>query len=226
MRAVRSAGILSAARLDGGTPTLHFPSPASHTSTLQQLSGLAALLGTLLLGGCASTSAPTANERTHVGAVEVTHQDRASAAGFADTLRETVIREAAPYGCAGRPITLRIALTRMHFKNVLQTLVIGDNNYVYGQVAVIDPATGQQISAFPIKVDDRRGVTAGSVAMSVMRMADPVGVMNVVGAVSINHSATAAAMSDNFAAATLRHTYGDAKAKAVANERKAQAKAR
>ena len=203
--------------------------PACHTSMERtkprHLSGLAAVLGALLLGACASTRAPTANEQTHVGTVEVVGRDRASDAAFADTLREAVIREGALYGNAGRPITLRIALTRVHFKNALQTLVIGDNNYVYGQVAVIDPATGQQTSAFPVKVDDRRGVTAGSVAMGVARIADPVGVMNVVSAVTINRSAAAAAMSDNFAAATLRQTYGDARAKIVARERQARAKA-
>ena len=187
---------------------------------------LAALLGALLLGACATTTrAPSANEQTHVAAVEVSHPDRASAAGFADTLREAVLREGARYGDAGRPITLRVALTRVHFKNPVQTLLIGDNNYVYGQVAVIDPATGQQTSAFTVKVDDRRGVTVGSVAMKVIGMADPVGVMNVVNTVTINRSAASAAMCDNFATATLRHTYGDARAKAVAQERKAALKA-
>ena len=188
-------------------------------------SALAALLVALLFGSCASTSAPTANGQTHVATVEVTHPDRAHAADFAGTLREAVMREAALYGSEGRPITLRIALTRVHFKNPLQTLVVGDNNYVYGQVAVIDPATGQQTSAFKVKVDDRRGVTAGSVAMKVIGMADPVGVMNVVNTVTINRSAASAAMCDNFATATLRHTYGDARAKAVAQERKAALKA-
>lgn len=187
---------------------------------------LAALLGALLLGACATTTrAPSANEQTHVAAVEVSHPDRASAAGFADTLREAVLREGALYGNAGRPITLRIALTRVHFKNPVQTLVMGDNNYVYGQVAVIDPVTGQQSSAFTVKVDDRRGVTAGSVAMKVLGMADPVGVMNVVNTVTINRSTAAAAMSENFATAALRKTYGDVTANAVAAERKAQAKA-
>ena len=190
----------------------------------QHLFGLAAVLGALLLGACASTHAPTANEQTHVGTVEVVQHGPAAAVAFAIPLREAVIREAALYGSEGRPINLRIDLTRVHFKNALQTLVIGDNNYVYGQVAVIDPATGRQTSAFPVKVDDRRGVTAGSVVMGVARMADPVGVMNVVGAVTINRSAASAAMSENFATATLRKTYGDDKAKAVAKERQAHAK--
>ena len=188
---------------------------------------LAAMLGALLLSGCATTGGPaaTANAQTHVGNVEVSSRERASDTAFAGILREAVIREAALYGNEGRAITLRIALTRVHFKNPLQTLVMGDNNYVYGQVAVIDPATGQQTSTFQVKVDDRRGVTAGSVAMKVLGMADPVGVMNVVNAVSINRSSASAAMSDNFATAALRRTYGDTRAKAVAGERKAAAKA-
>ena len=205
-------------------------SSAFHTSMkktpLQHLSSLAALLGALFLSACASTQhAPTANEQTHVAAVEVVQHGSAAAVAFAVPLREAVLREATLYGNAGRPINLRIELTRVHFKNPLQTLVIGDNNYAYGQVAVIDPATGQQTSAFTVKVDDRRGVSVGSVAMGVMRVADPVGVMNVVNAVSINRSSASAAMSENFATSTLRHTYGDARAKAVAQERKAAAKA-
>jgi hypothetical protein len=220
------------------TPTLS-RSPVSHrhtegtkprTTRFRSLrvitTAFAALLAALLFGGCASTGAPTANGGTHVGTVEVVGRERASDNAFAGTLREAVIREAALYGNAGQPVTLRIALTHLHFKNPLQTLVIGDNNYAYGRVAVVDSATGQQISTFEVKVDDRRGATAGSVAMGVLRMADPVGVMNVVNAASINRSSAAAAMSENFATATLRHTYGDARAKTVANERKAAARAR
>ena len=212
----------------GSTPTPS-QSPVCHTSMKriypQHLPTLAALLGALFLSACASTHAPTSNEQTHVAAVEVVQRGSAAAVAFAVPLREAVIREAALYGNAGRPINLRIDLTRVHFKNALQTLVIGDNNYAYGQVAVIDPATGQQTSAFTVKVDDRRGVTVGSVAMKVIGMADPVGVMNVVNTVTINRSAASAAMCDNFATATLRHTYGDARAKAVAQERKAASKA-
>ena len=172
----------------------------------------ACLLGTLLLGACASTSAPTANEQTHVTKVEIIQHDPA-AATFADTLREAVLRQAALYGDAGRPITLRIEITRLHFKNVVQNLIIGDNNYVYGQVGVIDPATGQQTSTFTVKVDDKQGGLA-SAGLSVVTLVDPTGLISK--SVGLNHSSTAASLSSNFATEALRQTYGDARAKAVA----------
>ena len=200
------------------------------TTNPQSLSRLATLLGALFLSACASTRAPSANEQTHVAAVEVVQHDPV-AAGFAVPLREAVIREAALYGNDGRPITLRIDLTRVHFKNPLLALTISDDNQAKGQVAVIDPATGQQTSTFKVRVNASKGVTGGDVAMTVASIADPTGIVGIVDTVSnsmsatVNRSGTAKAMSENFATETLRQTYGDARAKTVAKERKARAKA-
>ena len=196
----------------------------------QSLSRLAALLGAMFLSACASTRAPTANEGTHVAVVEVVHHDPV-AAGFAVPLREAVIREAALYGNDGRPITLRIDLAGVHFKNPLLALTISDDSRAKGQVAVIDPATGQQTSTFKVRVNASQGMTGAGVAMSVIEMADPTGYVGAVHAVSnsmsatVNRSGTVKAMSENFATETLRQTFGDIRAKAVAKERKARAKA-
>ena len=50
---------------------------------------LAAMLGALLLGGCATTGGPaaTANAQTHVGNVEVSSRERAADTAFAGILR-------------------------------------------------------------------------------------------------------------------------------------------
>ena len=192
--------------------TTHRPNQTLFERLQAMIHRLACLLGTLLLGACASTSAPTANEQTHVTKVEIIQHD-AAAATFGDTLREAVLRQAALYGDAGRPITLRIEITRLHFKNAVQNLIIGDNNYVYGKVGVIDPATGQQTSTFTVKVDDRKGGLA-SAGFAVVTLVDPTGLISK--SVGLNHSSTAAALSSNFATETLRQTYGAARAKAVA----------
>jgi hypothetical protein len=183
--------------------------------------GFVCLLVSLALGACANTSpAPTANQQTHVATVEVINHNPAAAA-FAANLREAVIREAALYGNTGRPIKLRIELTRLHFKNPLQALVIGDNNQAKGQVAVVDAATGRQTSIFSVQVGAEQGSHVGStIAMTL----DPTGLVAIGCAVSGNRSKDAAAMCANFAAETLRQTYGDARAKAVAKERESRAK--
>ncbi|MBA3963408.1 MAG: hypothetical protein H0X40_16105 [Chthoniobacterales bacterium] len=199
-------------------------------SLLNMTSGLAALLGALLLGACASTPAPTANQQTYVATVEIAHEPK-GAADFSSTLREAVIREAALYGHEGRPITLRIDLTKVHFKNPLQAVVIGDDNDARGHVAVVDSATGQESSSFEVRVNaERRGLNGANVAMFVAGAADPTGFVDLgttaakAMSATVNRSGTAAAMGNNFAIETLRLTYGDTRAKAVAKEREAGAK--
>ncbi len=206
--------------------------PMRNTDALlpTRISGLVALLGALFLSACASTPAPTANQQTYVATVEIAHEPK-GAADFSSILREAVIREAALYGHDGRPITLRIDLTRVHFKNPLQAVVVGDDNDARGQVAVVDSATGQASSNFEVRVNaERRGVNAANVAMFVAGAADPTGFVDMgttaatAMSATVNRSGTAAAMGNNFAIETLRQTYGDTRAQAVAKEREAGAK--
>lgn len=200
---------------------------------LRKTAGLAAAVAAALaLASCASTPAPTANEQTHIGIVEVTTTDPASQA-FAMVLHDAVVRQAAFYGNAGRAITLHITLNKVHFKNPVKALLIGDDNQAKGRVAIVDPATGQETSGFEVQVDaEKGGLNGGSIALAVIGAFDPTGLVDIGSAAGsaasadINRSGTAAQMSVNFATETLRRTYGDARAKAVAAEIQATAKAR
>ena len=194
--------------------------------------GLAALTVALTLGACASIPAPSANEQTHVAAVEVTHAAAAGpgAEGFSVLLRAAVARQAHLYGDEGRAITLRIDLERVHFKNPLKAMLIGDDNQAKGRVSVIDPATGQETGAFKVQVDaERGGLSGASIALAVLGAFDPTGMIDIGAATGsaasadIDRSGTATQMSVNFAAETLRQTYGDARANAVAKAAKEQA---
>ena len=120
----------------------------------------------------------------------------------------------------------------MHFKNPLLALTVGDDNDARGQVAVVDPVTGQQTSSFEVRVNaERRGLSGAGVAMFVAGIIDPTGLVDMgtttatAMSATVNRSGAAAAMSANFAIETLRQTYGDDRAKAVAKEREARAKA-
>lgn len=196
------------------------------TSKWSNLVGLLAVLGL-----CACASAPASvgisSEPTYVAAVDVVQTDASVSVpdGFADALRTVVLSEAAFYGTTGRPVTVRIDLNRVHFKNVLQALIIGDNNDLRGQVTVLD--VEQQMASFPVRVDAERshGLSGSGVAMGVLEVMDPTGILAIGHAVAgassadINRSGTAVAMRANFADETLRQTFGDVRTRAVIRAR-------
>jgi hypothetical protein len=194
-----------------------------------KLSGLVGLLSALALCACAtsSPSAGVSTEPTYVAAVEVVQSDASVPDGFADALRTVVLSEAAFYGTSGRPITVRIDINHVHFKNVVQALLIGDNNDARGRVTVVDASAGQQMASFEVRVDAERshGVSGAGLAMGVLEVLDPTGILAIghaVGSASsadINRSGTAVAMRANLADETLRQTFGDARTRAVIHAR-------
>ena len=183
------------------------------------------IVGALAAAGCATTSANgllAANDAGHIAVVEVSTPGPASPSAFAVALREVMLREAALYGVAGRPMTLKIELQRVHFKNPMKALIIGDDNQAKGHVTVVDPATGSISGAFDVQVDAERGNTFGLfIAESVVGAFDPTGLVDVgttvghAASADINRSGTAAAMTANFSDETLRQTFGDTRSKAV-----------
>jgi hypothetical protein len=193
-----------------------------------------ALVAALALGACASTAAlgVAPNQPSYVASVEVIQHDASAPPAFADSLREAVLANAAFYGSAGRPLALRIDLDRVHFKNALQAMIIGDNNQTAGRVAVIDSTAGTQLGAFNVQVDaEQRGVNGGSLAMGVIGALDPTGIVSIASAAGsaasadINRSGTASGMRINFAAETLRQTFGDDRTDVVNDAREDQLRA-
>ncbi len=192
------------------------------------------LVAALALGACASTAAlgVASSPASHVASVEVIQHDASAPPAFADSLREAVLANAAFYGSAGRPIALRIDLDRVHFKNALQAMIIGDNNQTTGRVAVLDPAAGTQLGAFNVQVDaEPRGVNGGSLAIDLIGAIDPTGIVGIASTVGsaasadINRSGTASGMRANFAAETLRQTFGDDRTEIVNDAREEQLRA-
>jgi hypothetical protein len=191
---------------------------------------LACLLPALTLGACATAAGGiSANELTYVQSVQVIEHDASAPAAFADSLREAVIAGAAFYGATGRPIALRIDLDKVHFKNALRALTIGDDNQAVGRVAVLDPLTGQQLGSFGVDVNaEASGLSVSFFAIAVVGAFDPTGIVDIAAAVGdaasadINRSGTAAGMRANLTAETLRQTFGDAKTRAVVSARQNQ----
>lgn len=196
---------------------------------------LAGLCAALALGACASVAAPgmTSNDGpSYVASVEVNQLDTSAPPTFAAALREAVMDEAAFYGHIGRPISLRIDIDRVHFKDAVQALIIGDDNKAEGRVSVID-LSGARIGEFAVQVNaEESGISGADVGLTVLGALDPTGVVGIAtmagdaASAAIDRSGTAAAMRSNFALETLRQTYGDDKAKAVNSTRQEQKRAR
>ena len=165
---------------------------------------LASLLGALALCACAG-AAPgvmSGNEPTYIESVD---------------------------GTTGRPITLKIDVDRVHFKNALRALTIGDDNQAKARVAVFDRPTGAQLASFDVSANaDASGDLAVSIGIGVAGAFDPTGIVDIVGAIGsaasadINRSGTATAMRANLAAETLRQTFGDTRTRAVTTARQNQ----
>ncbi len=159
-------------------------------------------------------------QSAYVAAVEVVQGDARAPAGFADGLRTAVTAEAALYGAVGQAVVLRITIDKVHLKNAVASMIIGDDNQAAGHVDAVDQATGQPLGSFKVKVNAERHREA-SIAMAIVGAVDPTGYVDVAsmvagaGSAAFDHSGTEAAMGLNFAAATLRQTFGDAAAKAA-----------
>ncbi|MDP3173685.1 MAG: hypothetical protein Q8M88_04545 [Phenylobacterium sp.] len=133
-----------------------------------------------------------------------------------------MLEEAILYGGSGRALTLRIDLDRVHFKNPLKAIIVGDDNIAKGRVAVIDTSTGAQTGAFPVQVNAERGGLSGAdVGTMILGALDPTGLVDLgsmaasAASANLNRSRTETGLRINFAREALRQTFGDAKAKAA-----------
>jgi hypothetical protein len=183
--------------------------------------------GCLLLCPCAAVSAPgleTSANPGYVAAVEVTPRGPDISATFVETLKQALLAEAAEYGASGRPLTVRVDLEKLHFKNAAKALLIGDDNMAKGRVEVVDPATGQAEGTFQVRVNADRG----GAGVGLLTVLDPTGVSEVAVAAagSGGGSRVEAGLSSNFAMETMRRVYGDARARQVHRARKRAAKSR
>ncbi len=187
--------------------------------------GSCVLLAALTLNVGAAAARPAqgltfGGQQAYVAAVEIVQHDAGAPPAFADGLRSAMFAEAALYGAVGQPIVLNVDLNKVHLKNPVKSMLIGDNNVTAGHVVVVDQATGKPLGTFAVRVDAERHRGA-SIVMAVVGVLDPTGYVDMAttvggaGAAVANRSGTEIAMSANFAEETLRQTFGAARSKAV-----------
>ena len=189
---------------------------------------VAGLLAALILSACSSAGL-LANEPSHIASIEVIDHDKGAPPAFAEILRQTMVREAAFYGDAGKPFDLKIDIDKVHFKNMLKAMLIGDDDLTKGNVTVVDTTTTQPMKPFAIQVDAANAGTMGfSIAETVIGAFDPTGLVSLATSAgdaassSVFHNGKAAAMIDNFSFQALRGVFGDDKTRAVMRAKQQQ----
>ncbi len=191
---------------------------------------LAGALAGLALAGCAHAAMLPEKEPNHIGSVDVVLHDKAAPPAFAEALRLTVVREAAFYGDGGKPYDLKIDIDKVHFKNLIAAMLIGDSSHTDGSVTLTDPAGGPPKTSGKLEVTAERNAFSGvSIGEMVIGMLDPTGFVSLATTVGDASSATffkngtAATMVDNFADMALWQSFGDAKRQAAHTAKQKQA---
>lgn len=108
---------------------------------------------------------PLVAKTSFIESVDVEVKPEVAPAALASMVSGSVKRESTRYGRAGEAKHLRIAITRLHYKNALQSLLIGDANNMAAKVAVVDKATGKAHGEFETSVIDSAALNGLSGAM-------------------------------------------------------------
>ncbi len=153
----------------------------------------------------------------HITSVEVTlpaqhatHKSLQYSEDFKPMLDNVLSRYATEYNAtrpaANKAYTLLVDVEKVHFKNPLQSLLIGDGNYVSGTAKLIDPSTGQGAHGQTFKYLD-----AASVAVN--------GISGAVLSVVVKKQAAEATLSKGVAKAVMKNIYPEIKLPSSAKSR-------
>ena len=149
---------------------------------------LGGLIALLMFGPAIAANRGVTPPASYIANIEIVQNDNGAPAGFAEVLREAVQRGAALYGADGQPVTLKIEVDKVHLKNPVASMLIGDNNRARGHVTAVDATTGQVLGTFSIDVDaDRKGE---ALAMFIVGAIDPTGYVDIATTAASATSAT------------------------------------
>lgn len=141
---------------------------------------LLVFITSVLLAACVSTKKHGSKTTNfHVAHVEVNMPGQTATNkllrytdGFGDMLDNTISRFGAEYNRT-RPnaqvgYTLKVNIEKVHFKNALASLLIGDANHISGQALLIDPASDSIVQSFPIKYVDGASAALNGISGAVL----------------------------------------------------------
>ncbi len=101
----------------------------------------------LSLSACA-TYQPMVPQASFVDKVDVELKQDVASPTIGAIVASKTRRESTRYGHSGAPKDLRIAITGLHYKNALQSALIGDANTLGAHVAVFDAVSGKANGEF------------------------------------------------------------------------------
>lgn len=135
-------------------------------SFLPHLTAAALALG---LSACASYP-PMVPTTAYVEKVDVELKQEVTSPTIAGLVSARTRRESTRYSHAGTPKHIRIAITRLHYKDAIMSAIVGDANSLGAHVWVKDAATGQPHGEFDTVVIDQGALNGiAGIMISVMQ---------------------------------------------------------
>ncbi|MGI9350967.1 MAG: hypothetical protein ACR2O3_05340 [Rhizobiaceae bacterium] len=167
-----------------------------------------AVLALTLLAACQSSEELKFKESGfHITSVDVTlpnqtetHKTLQYSEGFGSMIKNTLHHYASEYNAtrpnATQAYTLEVNLEKVHFKNAVQSLLIGDANHVQGTAKLVDRETGEVAHTMPAKYID-----AASGALN--------GISGAVLSVVVKKEAAESTLSKGLAGKIMQLSYPD-----------------
>lgn len=115
----------------------------------------AVVAAALSLVACNTTQGMLGGGSAHVAKVDVSLAPNVGSPRFAEALNQKIRGQSGRFASGGAARHVRVAVTEVHYKNALQSILIGDGNYASAEVTVVDPATGGIVG--PVKAEAIEG---------------------------------------------------------------------
>ncbi len=92
--------------------------------------------------------------------------------GFGTMLDNTISHHAAEYNAtrvgAVNPYILNVNVEKVHFKNAIVSLLVGDANHISGTASIVDRTTSQPVHAFPFTYVDGASAALNGISGAVL----------------------------------------------------------
>ena len=115
----------------------------------------AVIAAALSLAACNTTQGMLGGGPAHVAKVDVSLAPNVGSPRFAEALDSKIRGQSGRFAREGVARHVRVAVTEVHYKDALQSILIGDGNYAAAEVTVVDPATGR--TEGPVKAEAIEG---------------------------------------------------------------------
>lgn len=125
----------------------------------------AAVAAALSLTACNTTQGMLGGGPAHVAKIDVSLAPNVGSPGFAEAVDVKLRGQSGRFAREGAARHVRVAVTEVHYKDALQSILIGDGNYASAEVTVVDPATDKVEGPVKAEAIDASGLNGISGAV-------------------------------------------------------------